>query len=107
MISVPPTEAAFPAVSYYLGSPSLTMRAGGMTQLAALPHRQCFKGHSNPVQLFLGANLSLVFKTESSFSLSPVFEVAQTISAKAATVEPQPVPHREDDKVTKFTTYFL
>lgn len=78
-----------------------------MTQLAALPHRQCFKGH-NWVQLFLHANSSLVFKTESSFSpLSPVFEVAQTISAKAATVGPQIITHGEEDKATTFTINLL
>lgn len=46
------------------------MRAGVMTQLAALPPWQCLNGHSNRV---LGANLSLVFKTESSSSPSCLF----------------------------------
>lgn len=74
-ISIPPTETAFLAVSYYPGSTSLTMRPPGMTQLAllALPHQQCFKGHSNYVQLFWVLIYPLFWRLNSLFPLSHLF----------------------------------
>lgn len=54
---------------------------------------QCCKGYGNLVQLFLGANLPLVFKTESYFSISHLVLKWLRLPVQSY----RTIPHREED----------